>query len=375
MTKDNAAIRTLHINTERTWRGGEQQTFSLVEGLASRGHQVTLVCQAGSPLHDHARVLPIEALAMRVHGEIDLVAMFRLASTLRKRAIDIVHMHTSHAHTLGCAGAALARRGKCVVSRRVDFSIRRSFASRWKYRWNVDRYIAISHAIKGVMVNDGIDDSRISVVHSGIDLSRFEGIEPADIRGELGLDRDTPLIGNVAHMADHKGQSYLIDAMPSILSELPAAHLVIAGAGEMYDELVAQVARLGIERSVSFLRFRTDVPALLKALNVFVMSSHMEGLGTSILDAMACGTPVVGTNVGGIPEIISDGENGLLVPARNPEKLAGAIVRVLNDSNLAARFAETGRMTVERGFTVDTMVEGNLAAYRELLAVESASSH
>jgi len=368
MAKDNAAIRTLHINTERTWRGGEQQTFYLVEGLARRGHHVTLACRAGSPLHERARSLPVEVLPMCVHGEIDPVAMFRLASAIRKRAIDIIHMHTSHAHTLGCAGAALARRGKCIVSRRVDFSIRRSFASRWKYRWNVDRYIAISHAIKNVMVNDGIEDSRISVVHSGIDPSRFEGVEPADIRDELGLAADTPLIGNVAHMADHKGQSYLIDAMPSILSELPAAHLVIAGTGELHDELVAQVARLGIERSVSFLGFRTDVLALLRALDVFVMSSHMEGLGTSILDAMACGAPVVGTNAGGIPEIITDGDNGMLVPARDPGKLALAVIRVLTDQGLASRLVHAGRSTVTERFTVDTMVEGNLAIYRELLS-------
>ena len=367
MTRENAVIRTLHINTERTWRGGEQQTFYIVDGLARRGHHVTLACRAGSPLHERARSLPVEVLPMRVHGEIDPVTMFRLACAIRKRDIDIVHMHTSHAHTLGCAGAALARRGKCVVSRRVDFSIRRSFASRWKYRWNVDRYIAISNAIKTVMVKDGIDDGRISVVHSGIDPSRFEGIEPIDIRAELELNPDAPVIGNVAHMADHKGQSYLIDAMPSILSELPLAHLVIAGTGELYDELVAQVARLGIGRSVSFLGFRDDVPSLVSALDVFVMASHMEGLGTSILDAMACGAPVVGTAAGGIPEIIADGENGMLVPARDSEKLARAVIRILTDQSLASRLAHAGRSTVAQRFTVDTMVEGNLAVYRELL--------
>ncbi len=367
MTAGDASIRTLHINTERTWRGGEQQTFYLVEGLARRGHHVTLACRAGSPLHDRARSLAVEVLPMRVHGEIDPVTMFRLASAIRKRSIDIVHMHTSHAHTLGCAGAALARRSKCVVSRRVDFSIRRSFASRWKYRWKVDRYIAISNAIKEVMVKDGIDDGRVSVVHSGIDPDRFEGVEPADLRGELGLVPDTPLIGNVAHMADHKGQCYLIDAMPSILGELPAAHLVIAGTGELHDELVAQVARLGIERSVSFLGFRGDVPALVSALDVFVMSSHMEGLCTSILDAMACGAPVVGTTAGGIPEIIADGENGMLVPARDPEKLARVVIRVLTDRGLASRLVHAGRSTVAQRFTVDAMVEGNLAVYRELL--------
>ncbi|MCD6287888.1 MAG: glycosyltransferase family 4 protein [Candidatus Hydrogenedentes bacterium] len=361
-------IRSLHINTERTWRGGEQQVYYLVAGLAQRGHPVTLVCQDGEPLHKRADTLPIEVVPMKVRGELSPAAVWRLRNIIRDRDIDIVHMHSPHAHTLGCAAATLAGRGVCIVTRRVDFSIRKSFVSVLKYKVRVNHYIAISHAIQNVMVHDGIDPSRISVVHSGIDLSRFDTVAPAPLRDELGLGPDTKLIGNVAHMADHKGQRYLVAAMPAILEHEPAAHLVIAGSGELRADLEKQVERLGLGRSVTFLGFRDDVAAIEKAFDVFVMSSHMEGLCTSILDAMACGTPVVATHAGGIPEIVRHEYNGLMVPARDPKSLAEAVVRMLDDRKLAERLAETARNTVIEQFTIDSMVEGNLAVYREMLA-------
>lgn len=360
-------IRSLHINTEHTWRGGEQQVYYLVDGLARRGHPVTLVCQEGEPLHRRTESLPVDIVPMKVHGEVDPVAVLRLRRLIIDRDIDIVHMHSPHAHTLGCAAAVLARRGTCIVTRRVDFSVRKSFVSLWKYRWRVDRYIAISNAIKDVMINDGIDGDRISVVHSGIDPARFDGVEPVPLRDELGLEPDTKLIGNVAHMADHKGQRYLIDAMPVILESVPNAHLAIAGSGELRDQLQAQVERLGLDRSITFLGFRKDVAALDKTFDVFVMSSHMEGLCTSILDAMTCGVPVVATEAGGIPEIVKNEQNGLVVPVRDPESLGRAVLKILADQDRATRFAQTGRKTVGENFTIDTMTEGNLAIYREFI--------
>jgi glycosyltransferase involved in cell wall biosynthesis len=358
----------LHINTERTWRGGEQQVHYLLDGLARRGHAVTLVCQEGQPLHQRAASLPIDVVPMKVHGEIDPMAVLRLRRLILDRDIDVIHMHSPHAHTLGCAAAVLARRGVCVVTRRVSFSIRKSFMSVWKYKWRVDRYIAISNAVKDVMVNDGIDAGRISVVHSGIDLKKFDHMDPAPLRAELGLAPDTRLIGNVAHLAANKGQRHLVAAMPAILDSEPTAHLAIVGAGEMMDELSAQVERLGLQRSVSFLGFRTDIPALIKSFDVFVMASLMEGLCTSILDAMACGVPVVATDTGGVPDIVNHERNGLLTPVNDPESLAKTIVKMLAHPDMATRLVAAAHDTVRDKFTINAMAEGNLAVYRDLLS-------
>ena len=357
------AHNTLHIDSERTWRGGEQQVLYLTTGLARRGHGATVACQPGSPLAERAREAGLRVAEVRMRGEADFVAVLALRKLIRRGGFDIVHMHTSHAHSLGCAAAALARRGRSIVSRRVDFGVARNVLSMLKYHHGVDRFIAISEAIRQVLIAGGVDGERIAVVHSGIDLGRFEGVEPEGLREELGLAADAPVIGNVAAMADHKGQRYLVAAMPRVLEAEPQARLFIVGDGELRGPLESQVRELGLRDAVTFTGFRTDVPQWLAFFDVFVMSSHLEGLCTSVLDALALRRPVVASAAGGLPEIIIHERTGLLVPPKEPAPLADAIVRVLRDRELGRRLAEAGRRRVEEHFSAESMVEGTIAVY------------
>ena len=358
---------TLHIDGERTWRGGEQQVLYLTTGLQARGHEVTIACQPGSPLARRAAEAGLAVAEVRMRGEADFLAVWALRRLIRRGGFDLVHMHTSHAHALGCAAAALARRGKTIVSRRVDFGIARNLFSGFKYRHGVDRYIAISHAIKTVLVTGGVPPSRVAVVHSGIDLARFESVPPNDFRAELGIAADAPIVGNVAHMADHKGQRYLLAAMPRVLAAEPRARLVVVGDGELRGALEAQADALGVRGAVTFTGFRADVPQWLALFDVFVMSSHLEGLCTSVLDALAMRTPVVAAAAGGLPEIIRHEQTGLLAPVKDPEALAEAILRLLADPALGRLLAEAGRRWVEEEFSADRMVEGTLGVYQEVM--------
>jgi glycosyltransferase involved in cell wall biosynthesis len=277
-------------------------------------------------------------------------------------------MHTSHAHTLGCFASLFARRGVRVVTRRVDFSIIKNPFSIFKYRWGVHKYIAISNAIRSVMVADGVAAERIAVVHSGIDISRFDSTEAdAQLRNELQLQAGRPVIGDVAHLADHKGHRYLIEAVPEVIKEFPDAKFMIVGDGELRADLERQVASLGIEGSVVFTGFRRDVPELLSLFDVFVMASHMEGLCTSVMDAMAARVPAVVTDAGGLPELVRNEVSGLVVRSKEPAALALAIVRLLRDREEAARFAAAARRTVEERYSVDVMVQGNIRVYDDLL--------
>jgi glycosyltransferase involved in cell wall biosynthesis len=201
-----------------------------------------------------------------------------------------------------------------------------------------------------------------------VELTSSRVGEGAAFRRELGWKPGEALVGNVAHLADHKGQRYLVEAIPRVLLECPRTRFVIVGEGELEEELKSLAASLGLGDRLTFTGFRTDVPAILDALDLFVMSSHLEGLGTIVLDAMAAGKPVVATRAGGIPEIIEDGRSGLLVPARDPAALAAAVVDVLRHPDLGASLAHEGRQRVLRHYTADAMVEGNLAVYRELTA-------
>src|SRR5690606_13164565 len=232
--------------------------------------------------------------------------------------------------------------------RRVDSSIsRRSFLglNGLKYRHGVDLFVTVSEAIRRVLEQDGVDPARITCVHSGIDLARITDAPDRreELRRELGVPPDHALVANVAHMADHKGQRYLIEAMPAILAARPRTVVAIIGDGELRGDLEALAARLGVTAQLRLPGFRSDVPSLLKALDVFVMPSHMEGLGTSVLDAMAAGVPVVGTRAGGMPESIEDGVTGLLCDVRDPAGIAAAVLRLLDDPALGARLAEAAR--------------------------------
>ncbi len=310
-----------------------------------------------------------------MRGEVDVPAMLRLARLIGRERFSIVHAQTSHAHTLGSVAARLLgyrRRPRMLVTRRVDFSIfRNSFfgLNRFKYLYGVDAYVTVSDAIRQVMIHDGVPASRIETVHSGIDVSKVAQApdRSAELRAELGVPDGHALVATVGHMADHKGQRYLIDAIPQILAARPKTTFMIVGDGELRSDLVRLAERLGVSASLKLPGFRTDVPSLLKAMDVFVMPSHMEGLGTSVLDAMAAGVPVVGTEAGGMPESILDEVTGLVCPIRDSSAIAVAVLRMLDDEGLALRCVSAARAKVKRDFSTAAMIEGTLGVYRRLL--------
>jgi L-malate glycosyltransferase len=363
-------MRILHINTERTWRGGEQQTLNLLVGLNERRITSGLVCQAGSPMQARADGAGVTVFPIRMRGEIDLAAGFRIRKLIRKFNCDIIHCHTSHAHSLAflaSVGTGVTR----LVTRRVDFSIfRHSFLklSGIKYRFMADYYIAISHKIKAVLVNDGIAEQRIFVAHSGIDPQRFMTATGGHLRAEFNIGDNQPVIINVAHLAGHKGQIYLLRAIPCVLAKVPDARFFIVGQGELLDELKRTALALGIGRELIFTGFREDVADFYKIADLYVMSSVQEGLGTAVLDALALAKPVVATNTGGLPEIIHDGKTGRLVAPADPEALAEGIVDMLTRVADAKSMANAGQSMVQKSFSIDAMVDKNIEIYKHVSA-------
>ena len=311
----------------------------------------------------------VAVFPIKMRGEIDLAAGYRIRKLINRFKYDIVHSHTSHAHSL--AYLASINTGVIrLVTRRVDFSIfRHSFLklSGIKYRYLADDYIAISHKIKEVMVNDGIAAERISVVHSGIDLQRFAGISGDHLPSEFKLKPDTKVVINVAHLAGHKGQQFLVHAIPHVLEKIPGTRFFIIGEGDLMAELQALSASLGLKQALSFTGFRKDVGAFYKIADLFVMSSVQEGLGTAVLDALSLGKPVVAANAGGIPEIIKDGESGRLVEAGDPQALAEGIIEMLKNVDQAGAMARQGQQNVKAKFSIDVMVENNITVYKRLL--------
>ena len=214
-----------------------------------------------------------------------------------------------------------------------------------------------------MLVEDGVPAERATTVHEGIDVDRVAAIEPLNVREEYWFPPHSLIVGNIAALVPHKGQKYLIDAAAIVVREAPEARFLVLGEGELRQALEHQVRHLHLSQHVVFAGFRTDVLAVLRGLDLFVMSSVTEGLGTSLLDAMAASRPIVATQAGGIPEVVVDGETGMLVPPRDGAALAAAILAMLRDEPGRRRMAEAGLARVRTAFSVDRMVEATLAVY------------
>lgn len=361
-------LRILHLDTERTWRGGEGQLLHLAEGLAQRGHLCIVSGQPASPLLERAAGKGLKTEAVAMPSEWSLSAVRTLVRVLKRERIQVIHMHTSHACTLGGWAARLAGVPVRIISRRVDFSVKSNPFRKLKYQWGVDRIVAISEGVRNVLIKDGLDPNRIEVIRSGIDPRPFDPSYPAgEARREFGIPEQSHVIGCVAHFADHKGHRDLIESAPRVAAAVPDVRFLLVGEGELKHKIEHQIIRLKLEKYFILTGFRNDIPRLLAAMDIVVLSSHLEGLGTSLLDAMAMARPVVATRVGGIPEMVEDGVNGRLVPPRDPDALAGALIELLNQPDERKRMGEAGRARMLGKFSADAMVSATESLYLKIL--------
>jgi L-malate glycosyltransferase len=358
---------SMHIDTARTWRGGQNQVLVTVNGLRTLGHRTMLVAHANGALRERAAEgMDFVALAPRL--EMDLSAAWRLSRLIKNLQPDIVHAHDPH----GVAMAALAlsmstqlAKPPLIAQRRVDFRLRGNSLSRWKYR-QVDCFICSSEAIRQLLIQEGVPPQRAVTVHEGVDLDRAAKAPPVNLHEELWLPHHAPIVGHIAALVPHKGQKHLVEAAALVVQQVPDARFVIAGEGELREALERQIREHRLEKHVFLLGFRPDVLSVLKAFDVFVMSSVAEGLGTSLLDAMGAGKPVVATRAGGIPEVIADSETGFLVEPRDHAAMAGAIVRLLDDEALRRRMGEAGQAHARAQFSAEQMVQETLKVYRRV---------
>jgi glycosyltransferase involved in cell wall biosynthesis len=356
---------SLHIDTQRDWRGGQRQVLLTVLGLRERGHRAALLAHPEGELAKRASE-GHDLLKLAPRTEVDLHAAWQLSRIIRDLKPDLVHAHDPHgvaAASLALAFSTSPEGPGLIASRRVAFHLKPNAFSRWKYR-QVDCFIAASGSIHTTLLNDGIEPSKIVTVYEGIDVHRIQAEPIANIHAELWLPVRAPIVGATGALTAEKGHRHLIDAAALVVRDVPDARFVILGEGDLRPSLERQVRDLHLEKHVLLPGFRADVLAFLRAFDVFVMPSIAEGLGTSLLDAMAASKATVATRTGGIPEVVSDGETGLLVPPRDDHALAIAISRLLKDGPLRERMGQAGLARVATLFSADRMVDQTLEVYR-----------
>jgi glycosyltransferase involved in cell wall biosynthesis len=347
--------------------GGALQVLYLIRGLANRDMvQNTLVCPGGSAILDAARGYADRTYGVSIRGDLDLSFIVRLAMIIRKTRPDIVHLHSRRgADILGGLSARITGT-PCILTRRVDNPESRLW-SRLKYGL-YDKVITISQGIMNVLLDEGVPPDRISCVPSGVDTDDYS--EPCDRQWymkEFGIMPNERTCGVVAQLIERKGHRYLLEAMPEILAAHPGTRFLLFGKGPLEAKIRDMSDRAGFGDKVIFAGFREDLNRILGCLDLLIHPALMEGLGVSLLQGAAAGVPIVATVAGGIPEVVVDGVNGLLVPAGDSGLLAAAVNRVLSDKDLALKLGQEGRKIAVRKFSIASMVDGNLEVYRQII--------
>jgi glycosyltransferase involved in cell wall biosynthesis len=320
----------------------------------------------------------LPCLRREVHLPLDARALLQLRRLIRSLQPDIVHTHSSKAGFLGRIAARLAGVRHIlhtphghVFNGYFGRGRTRTFIAmeRWAARFT-DRIVTLTDAEAAQHLAVGIGrPEQFVTIPSGVELGSVAPAagEGKRIRGELGLASTTPLIGAISRLVPVKGLTHLIAAMPEILRRCLEAHLLVAGDGEQRATLETQARELGLESRVHFLGYRQDVAAVADALDVFVLPSINEGQGRVLVYAMALGKPIVASRVGGVPELLGDGEAGWLVPPADATSLAQAVSSLLEDPLHAAKLGEAARSRAPR-YSVEAMLRALATLYREVMA-------
>jgi glycosyltransferase involved in cell wall biosynthesis len=360
-------MKILQVCSVTSFGGGERHVADLSRALVDRGHEVFVALVPGSPLSAELSFVG-EARVFALSPRNYVKNVRGLARFAREQGIEIVHAHAARDYHLAALAVRFAPGARLVLTRHVLFPLRtinRPVLSR------VDRVIAVSEAVAESLRQNGvIESSRITVVYNGIDVGRF-----ARAAGDSGArDGEGPeLVGTVGHLAPIKGHDVFVRAAALIAAHRERVRFVVIGEDKSPEmehrrSLEKLVTELGLNDVITLPGWREDMPAALSSFTVFISAARSEPFGLAIVEAMAAGLPVVATASEGAVEIIEDGDTGKLVPVDDPEALAEAINKLLDDPHERARLGRNALVAARERFSLQRMATDTEQVYREVLA-------
>ncbi len=369
-------FRVLHVITSLDVGGAQKHLLSLVQGLRRRGHPADVAFFKNPTLADEFRATGARVFDLSTRGTFSASLLPRLVRILVHGRYQIVHTHLLKADSYGTVAGMLAGTPVRIASKHNDEAALRNpvvalthgLISRLNHR-----VIVLSDYVGDYVASIGrVARSRITRVYYGLPAASAGAPDQGlKLRAELGISPDTPLVATVGRLAEQKGLVYLLEAMDRVRRQRPAARLLIVGDSqdgreEYKQELLRRWEALGLKDSVLFTGVRSDIPAVMQACDLFVMASLWEGFGLVFLEAMAASRPIVATNVSAIPEVVQDGSTGLLVPPRDPQALAKAMLSLLTDPERARLMGSAGLLRLKEHFTEDKMVESVQQLYSQI---------
>lgn len=354
----------LHVIPDLDIGGVEIMILTLLEELDKKKYKTTVAYWLGDKrLADGVEKAGVEAIDLKVKNGSLLRVIFRLVKLIKEKKIKLIHTYLFDADLCGFLAAKWAK-VPIIISTVPSFTFFKTKKHRFRYKIMslfFDKFITVSKALEKYLVKYcRINSSKVTTVYCGVNLNKFnirvEKEEINKLREDFSLGENDIVIGTVGRLEFRKGHRYLLESAVRVSKVYPKVKFLLVGIGELRNELKDFAKRLDITSKIIFAGFAQDIPSALSLLDIFVLPSLDEGLGIAILEAMACGLPVIATNVGGIPELVKDGETGLLVAPRSSSALASAIIRLLADKEYATTLREAGKKRAKQ-FSSKIMVE------------------
>lgn len=380
-------IKVLHIITRLDKGGSAENTFLTVKGLDKQRYDVILM---SGPVQDPSQerrtqveecgipYIHIPVLVRNINVVYDAIALFKIWRLLKKEKFDVVHTHTSKAGLLGRFAARLA--GVPLIVHTPHGHVFFGYFGPLKTKIFIrleklanrmtDRIVALTHREKADYISyRTCPEEKMTVIHSGVELNKFREYtlaEKTKLKKEIGLAEDSFVVGTAGRLVPVKGPEFLIKASQIVIPKHPNTYFLLAGDGPLKEDLQKKANEAGVGKNIVFLGWRDDIALILAVFDVFLLPSLNEGMGRVLVEAMAHGIPIVASDVGGIPDLVTHGKNGFLVPPKNPEELAKHIQILIEEEEKRRKMGEAGEKIAQR-YSHERMVKNIASLYEELL--------
>lgn len=366
-------MKVLHVEMGRHLYGGARQVAYLLNGLKEYPGEFGLICAAGAEIPHAITNSAVKIHRIQTKGDIDLSSIGKIRRIIRQEKPDLLHVHSRRGDMLSALAGRLENL-PMVHSRRVD-NPPSFFDLHFKFPL-FKKIVTISRGIRQVLLESGVPAEKVLCIPSAVDTDRYNPmkINRDQFLEEFGLTGDGRVLAMIAQLIPRKGHAVFFEALPSILAKHPRTRVLIFGRGPLKDELMRHAQKERLDKYVRFEGFRTDMDRIIPHVDLVVHPAFAEGLGVALLEAAACGVPIVAGRAGGIPEIVRDKFNGFLVKPGDSASLARHIIALLDDPDQLALFGRTGRELVLEHFSIPRMVRDNYQIYVDCLAAQTNPS-